>query len=447
MREDKVTNREDPRIKKIYELIEKFVTGDFSGREEITGKGDETDAIIAGLNVLAEEMEASRATEKKHLQAAEESEKRFRSLIQSAPDAVITIDENSVIFNWNRQAEILFGWTAEEVLGKTLPETIIPERYHQAHLKGLKHFLLTGEGPVLNRPVELEGRRKDNTEFPLELKISALKEKDKYIFIGFIRDISLRKQNEEEIRKLTEHLEKNIAELENANKELESFSYTVAHHLRAPLRAINGFTQILKKRYATQMDDEGKRLMSVVTSSSIKLGRLIDALLEFSRFGKKEIERMPVDTSALVGAVLEELDPPSWNPRAKIILKELLPVMADSILLERVLANLITNALKFSRIKPAPVVEIGSFAKENEIVFYVKDNGVGFDMQYYEKLFKVFQTVHSPEEYEGTGIGLAMVQKIISRHGGKVWAEGKVNEGATFYFSLPKNQKKEEKHE
>lgn len=228
-----------------------------------------------------------------------------------------------------------------------------------------------------------------------------------------------------------------LNELENANKELESFTYSVSHDLRAPLRTINGFTKILEKNYKDKIDDDGKQLMNTVINEAVRMGKLIDDLLAFSRLGNKKVEKTEIDTTALVQSILKEISEPELKNK-NIIINNLLPCIGDSALLSQVFFNLISNALKYSRTKKNPVIEVGSYAKGDENIYFVKDNGVGFDMQYYDKLFQVFQRLHGIAEFEGTGVGLAIVSRIISRHGGKVWAEAKVNDGAIFYFSLPK---------
>ncbi|MES2395130.1 MAG: PAS domain S-box protein [Bacteroidota bacterium] len=413
---------------------------DYTNRSIIKGK-DEINTLSRAFNDMLEKIENREGKLKERTNELGESEARLRQLIETAPDAVIMIDEKGIITDWNKQAETMFGWIEAEVTGKTFPETIIPERYHEAHIKGLKYFLKTGESPVLNKPLELSGLRKDNTEFPIELKISASKIKEKYVFVGFISDITERKKNEEKINQLNKNLEQNIVQIENTNKELESFSYSVSHDLRAPIRAINGFSKIVEKKYGPQFDEEGKDLLNTITKESIKMGQLIDDLLAFSRLGKKEIEKTTVDMTALAKEVVDEVLKLSEEKyKAKISVGNLLPSACDKTLIRQVFVNLLSNALKFSHTKPNPVIEIDSKDENDAVVYYVKDNGVGFDMKFYDKLFGVFQRLHSPEEFTGTGIGLAIVKRIIIRHGGKVWAEGKVNEGATFYFSLPKGK-------
>ena len=219
---------------------------------------------------------------------------------------------------------------------------------------------------------------------------------------------------------------------------MEAFTYSVSHDLRAPLRGIIGFTAILEEDYSSKLDKEAKRITSVIKSNTLKMGHLIDDLLAFSRMGKQEITKTQINTQTMVNEIVDDLMLQNkrnininWNIHT-------LPfINADMNTLRQVWINLVSNAIKYSGNKETPFIEIGSGSRDGQIIFYVKDNGVGFDEQYKHKLFKVFQRLHGAEEFEGTGVGLALVEKIVSRHAGKVWAEGKPGEGACFYFSLP----------
>ena len=246
------------------------------------------------------------------------------------------------------------------------------------------------------------------------------------------RDITPLKQAEEELRERT-------VQLESANKELEAFSYSVSHDLRAPLRGIDGYARILFEDYESILDAEGKRVLGVIQAETRRMGRLIDELLNFSRLGRQQMKMSTVDMTALARDVFEELTR-HLERKPQFELEPLPPARGDDTLLRQVLVNLLSNAIKFTRQRQAPTIAVGSRVDPEHNLYYVKDNGVGFDAKYANKLFGVFQRLHREDEFEGTGVGLALVQRIIHRHGGRIWAEAKVNEGATFYFTLPKEK-------
>lgn len=637
------------------------------------------------------------------------NEQQVQAIFNAAPDAVIVIDGEGLVVNWNLRAEELFGWTAGEVVDQPLSRFIIPERYREAHKQGLKRFLQTGETVVLGKTVEIPAVTKAGKEMEVALSISPSFVNDKHLFIGFLRDITIQKKAEEEIRQLNIVLEQRVLErteelskseqkyrylfennpmpmwiididtfrflavneaaiahygfsqeeflsmtafdirppeevsrfknahhppsvnpgqynrglwrhrkkdgtdiqveiiahdisfegkkgrlilandvtdriratealqesqqllmgivdnsdaviyvkdlqdqyrykmvnrrfrelfhltneailgkndydifsrdvadalraidervarsdhplseqelvpndgemhtyisvkstlpdptgkptaifgvstditkikaveaelqklneeleyrvqqrtiqLEAVNKELEAFSYSVSHDLRAPLRGIIGFTTMLEEDYTSRLDDEAKRLTSIIKSNTLRMGLLIDGLLSFSRMTRKDIAMTEIDTGKMVNDIIAELAGPDgvqWDIQA------LPAVKGDYYALQQVWINLISNAVKYSGTRRHPFIQIGSFMQDKQIVFFVKDNGVGFDNKYKDKLFRVFQRLHSADEFEGTGVGLALVEKIITKHGGKVWADAVLNEGACFYFSLP----------
>jgi PAS domain S-box-containing protein len=374
--------------------------------------------------------------------AISEGETRVRAIINSAMSAVIVIDANGIITDWNARAEKMFGWPRHEALGRELAELIIPQQFREAHRNGIKYFLNTGKGPVLDQLLEMSALRSDGSEFPAELSISVMKTEDKIAFCGFVTDITERKQAEEEIRsfnlKLEQKVDERTQELHAANKELEAFSYSVSHDLRAPLRSIHGYMNIFSEEYGNTLDDEGKRLIDTVLRNGQKMGQLIDDLLAFSQLGRKELIRTPVSIKDMVSNIWEDIRRTEKNRTIQFNLHQVHEAFADQITIRQVWTNLISNAVKYTKAKDEAIIEIGSDDKGDELVYYIKDNGAGFDMKYYDKLFGVFQRLHSFHEFEGTGVGLAIVQRVISRHGGKIWAEAKVNEGATFYFSLKK---------
>lgn len=258
---------------------------------------------------------------------------------------------------------------------------------------------------------------------------------------GVFQDITVQKEAKDEIEKLNEGLEQKVKErtiqLESANKELEAFSYTVSHDLRAPLRAINGYAKILEEDFSDKLGDEGKRRINIITSNAKNMGNLIDDLLAFSRLGRKELEKSFADITRLTEQCIAEATL-TMKHTAAIKVNSLHPVMADVKLIKQVIINLLMNAIKYSSKSDSPFIEIKSEDIGDKIVYSVRDNGAGFDMKYVHKIFGIFERLHSSDEFEGTGVGLAIVQRIINRHGGDIWAEGKVGEGAVFYFSLPK---------
>jgi signal transduction histidine kinase len=246
------------------------------------------------------------------------------------------------------------------------------------------------------------------------------------------RDAALRHMNED----LEQRVQARTAELRAANQELEAFSYSVSHDLRAPLRAISGFSRILLEDYAPRLPDEAQQHLQIVDKNGRHMGQLIDALLTFSRLSRQELTKQPVATADLVRQVLEDLHAEQAGRQVEITLDDLPPCYAERTLLRQVFVNLVSNALKYSRQRAVAHIQIGCRAHNGERIYFVKDNGVGFDMQYVNKLFGVFQRLHRAEDYEGTGVGLAIVQRIVHRHGGRVWAEAAVDRGATFYFTL-----------
>jgi PAS domain S-box-containing protein len=257
---------------------------------------------------------------------------------------------------------------------------------------------------------------------------------------GISRDITERKHGEQAIQKLNADLKKQAAQLEAANKELEAFSYSVSHDLRAPLRAIDGFTRILFEDYEPLFDDEGKRVCKIISREAQHMGQLIDDLLAFSRLGRKEMHPTKIDMKAMVSSVFDELMATEAAEHIDFHIHRLPLAMGDATLIRQVWVNLISNAIKFSSKKEQAVIDVGSKYSENEHVYYVHDNGAGFDLEYVDKLFGVFQRLHSEKEFPGTGVGLAIVKRVINRHDGRVWAEGEVDKGATFYFALPRKR-------
>jgi light-regulated signal transduction histidine kinase (bacteriophytochrome) len=307
--------------------------------------------------------------------------------------------------------------------------TLMPERFQEAHRAGLARYLTTGEAHVIGKTVELAGRRKDGSEFPLELSLASWGQGPHVAFTAIIRDITARKEAEDTLRRYA-------AQLEAANNELEAFSYSVSHDLRAPLRSLDGFSQALLEDYHDGLDDTGRDFLQRVRGASQRMGTLIDDLLSLSRVTRGELQLSEVNLSALAAAVAAELQKSDPARDVAFAIAPELVARADAGLVRIVLQNLLGNAWKFTGKRSPAHVEVGVTAHDGRRAFFVRDDGAGFDMAYAAKLFGAFQRLHGSDEFPGSGIGLATVQRIIHRHGGEVWAEGAPDRGATFYFTL-----------
>jgi PAS domain S-box-containing protein len=393
--------------------------------------------------------------------ALRRSEARKAAILDSALDCIITMDADGRVVDFNPAAERTFRYRYAEVVGKPLVGLIIPPDLRQAHRDGLARYRATGEHAVLGRRIEMRAMRADGSEFPVELAITPIRERDELMFTGYVRDISDRKRAEEEIRRLNAELEQRViertAQLEAVNKELEAFSYSVSHDLRAPLRAVDGFSRILLDEHAAQLAPEAQRYLRLVRESATRMGELIDDLLTFSRLSRQPLKVQLIAPADVARRAVEDLRAEQEGRRVDIRIGDLPVCSADPSLLQQVFVNLLSNALKFTRQREVAWIEIGAIASSDwtsptadsasrplpadvanlpETIYYVRDNGAGFDMRYAHKLFGVFQRLHRAEDYEGTGVGLATVQRIIARHGGRVWAEAEPDHGATFYFVL-----------
>ncbi len=372
-------------------------------------------------------------TERRRAEAAvRESEARKTAVMEAALDAIVLMDAEGRIIDFNEAAERTFGYSRREVLGQSLAEMLIPGALRLEHAAGLRRFLETGESRVLGRRLELSALRKDGSEFPAEVAVVRIRSEGAPVFTGHIRDISERRQAAE-----AELLRREKDAAEAANRELEAFSYSVAHDLRAPLRGINGFSAALLEDYGHTLDDGAKALLRRVTSSTERMGHIIDALLSLARLSRFEVRHEIVDLTSAAQAVIEHLRAAEPERSVEFVVPDGVVARGDPHLLRVVLENLLGNAWKFTRKRADARIEFGRAPSPEGVRYFVRDNGAGFDMAFSDKLFAPFQRLHSPSQFEGDGVGLATVQRIVRRHGGRVWAEGKEDAGAVFHFTLP----------
>jgi PAS domain S-box-containing protein len=377
-------------------------------------------AIVCNFRDVTERKTAEEEIKKKTEQV--------ENILESITDGFIALDNDFCYTYANKKIGVMLGCDPASLIGKYIWEQFPDAIESETHKAFLKAF--TQQQYVCNEdyytPLNLW---QENHIYPTAGGLSV-----------FIRDISERKQAELEIQLLNETLEKKVVDrtlqLEAVNKELESFSYSVSHDLRTPLRAISGYAHMLKEDFEGKLNEEGNRVINTIINNASLMGQLIDDLLSFSRLGRKEIMRHPVDMHTLVKMCVAELLK-NESKNYLINIKQLPACEADSSMLKQVWINLISNAIKYSSKFENPKIEIGFTIEKDRVIYFVKDNGVGFDMQYSHKLFGVFQRLHRNDEFEGNGVGLALAKRIINKHDGELWVEAYPGKGATFYFSLP----------
>jgi PAS domain S-box-containing protein len=396
-------------------------------------------AIVAVGIIGALRNASSRAEQNAHEATTREaalraSETQFRGLLEAAPDAMIIVDRTGRIVLANRQATALFGYEMEEMAGHPIEA---PEGARGGHAAQRETFMSEPRTRPMGAGLALTARRKDGSEVPVEISLSPVQTPQGLLVTAAVRDVTDRKRAEAQIATLNADLEKRVLELTAVNHELEAFSYSVSHDLRAPLRSIDGFSQALAEEYQDRIDDQGRDYLRRVRAAATRMGELIDDLLNLSRVTRREMRRERVDLSALARGAAEQLERAKLYRPVAFVAAENVVTIGDPHLLRIVLDNLLGNAWKFSSKSASPRVEFGVTATENgQRAFYVRDNGVGFDMAHAEKLFGAFQRLHAMHEFPGTGIGLATVQRIVARHGGRVWADAGLGRGATFYFTV-----------
>jgi PAS domain S-box-containing protein len=382
-----------------------------------------------------------RRVERDLLQSRNELEKEVTvrtqqaSLLNLSHDTIFVRDMSNVITYWNRGAEELYGWTAEKAMGRDsrkLLQTVFPVPVDEIFAELLRTGRWEGE---------LKKTRADGAEVAVASRWSLRRDEQGrgVAILETNNDITERKRREREIQSLNQELAERSTELEAINKELEAFAYSVSHDLRAPLRHMAGYTELLQKRVSSALDEKSKHYMAMMLESAKRMGNLIDDLLAFSRIGRAETQNTVVSLAQLIREAITEVRQDTEGRNIVWKIGALPEFYGDRSMLRLVLINLISNSIKFTRTRAQAEIEIGyDNGNEDDLVVFVRDNGVGFEMKYVNKLFGVFQRLHDADAFEGTGIGLATVQRIIHRHGGKVWAEGEVDGGATFYFSVPR---------
>ena len=364
------------------------------------------------------------------------------NLLNLASDAIILLNDDGRIFSFNRGAETVFGHSESDLIGKSV-NVLIPQSFHQAHQQYLHTFKQADiESRVMNSRRPVNGVRKNGEVFHLDAAISKIRLADQWVFMVIMRDISESEQILAELQHYKLHLEdlveQRTVELCNLNQELEAFSYSVSHDLRAPLRSIDGFSQALLEDYSDSFDELATDYLWRLRRASQHMGELIDNLLILSRVTRYDLSFTTVNLSQLCQKIIPEIVQLDPSRRVNWLIPDNISCWCDEKLCEILLMNLLSNAWKYSAREAQAEIEFGVKMIDQETVFFIKDNGVGFDMAYVDKLFVAFQRLHGGDEFKGTGVGLATVYRIITRHHGRIWAEASVDQGACFYFTLLK---------
>lgn len=377
------------------------------------------------------------------LEQLRERESNLQHLLSNAPDAIIVVDTQSKILFWNPKAEIVFGWTTQEVLGRTLTDVLIPEQYRRAHHEGMRRYLATGEQRVLNRTIEITALNKENSEFHVALTISSTTQNGQPAFIAFIRDITEQKKNEAE-------LEQKKSELERSNQQLEQFAHIASHDLKEPIRKIALFTEQIQSDQKNILSDKSRHYLERISKSAQRLSSMVDGVLAHSTLQAEEIAVQKIALSDVIENIKNDFELPLQEKEAIIKHSDLPSIDGVPFLIYQLFYNLVSNSLKFSRPDVKLVIEITASrisGLKSEIrkldpdrmyhEIILKDNGIGFREQHAEAIFRIFTRLHSKDKIEGTGLGLSLCKMIVEKHKGAIVAHGKENVGAAFYIYLP----------
>jgi len=449
----------------LRQRAEQSLHGAFAERPPLTVP--EAQRLLHELEVHQIELELQNAELRQAREETEEALEQYTELYDFAPIGYFTLSAEGIVRASNLAGAKLLRLERSRLMGRSLIPFVAPQE--RAAFSSFIGQVLTGAG---KEALEL-GLAPLSGEAPLYVRIQGVSDATGSKCRIAVIDITNAKQAEEELRRYREHLEWLVAErtrslnteiaerrraelevkelnaslelrvaertseLQSTIRDLQTFSYSISHDLRTPLRSINSFASVLLEDYSGELDDEGKRLVNAIVQRTVTMGALIDDLLSFSRISRQQLSLQSIDMTGLARELVEKLSGDGATAAVTFQVAELPPARGDRSMIAQVLENLLANAIKFSRKTEHPTVELGSSAGEGEQIYFVKDNGIGFDMKYVDAIFGVFQRLHSSEDFEGTGVGLAIVEQIITKHGGKVWAEGRPGEGATFYFSLP----------
>lgn len=414
--------KNEKRINSLLEVLLKTTVMDFSKRAAISEKGDGIDALAAGMNTLSEELDS-------YIKQLEDSKERFQLLVENVKDyAIFMLDPNGYILSWNQGAERIKGYKAEEVIGKHISVFYTDEEIKNGEpAYNLKMAKEKGR-------YESEGyrKRKDGSTFWANVLFTALYDNAGVLrgFAKLTRDVTEHKKAEEELNKKSE-------ELARSNAELEKFAYVASHDLQEPLRTITSYLQLLQNRYKDKLDKDANDFIAFATDGSTRMRNLIRSLLEYSRVNRVKLFEQ-VDCNVLLNEVVQNIGQVIKETNTVVQYEKLPIIKGDEVLLSELFQNLIGNAIKFANGKP-PAIKIDCKKREDHYLFSVKDNGIGFEQKYDNKIFEIFQRLHSINQYAGTGMGLAICKKIVERHGGKIWAESALGKGSTFYFTIKSN--------